>query len=60
MALVFISVFGGLLWRFLLLGFALLAWCGAVSCVPGSAVIVAIYACAFTCGHNFIVLSVWA
>ena len=30
----------------------------SVFCVPGSAVIVAIYARAVTCGHSFTVLSV--
>ena len=46
MALVLISVFGGLLWHFLL-GFALSqwAWCQAVSCEPRSAVIVVIFMC---------------
>ena len=30
-----------------------------VSCAPGSAVIVATYACAVTCGRSFTALSVW-
>ena len=53
--------FGSLLWPFLLLWFALLqqTWGRAVSCVPGSAVIVVIYACAVTCGQSFTMFSVW-
>ena len=34
-------------------------WCRAVSCAPGSAVIVVIYACVITCGRSFTVLSGW-
>ena len=61
MALAFISVFVSLLWRFLLLGFALLqqAWCRAVSSAPGSVVIAVIYACVVTCGRSFTMLSGW-
>ena len=62
LALAFISVFVNLLWRFLLLGFALLqqTWCRAVSCVPGSAVIIiVIYVCVVTIDRSFTVLSGW-
>ena len=54
MALASISVFGGMMWRFLLmLGFTvvgLVYGAGQFPVLPGQHFIVAIYTCAFTCG----------
>ena len=58
MALVFISIFGSLLWCFLL-GFGI-TFAGLVpSNFLGAQVSGYCYACAVTCGQSFTVLSVW-